>query len=99
MQPNLGGIMRLMARGVMRRRRRSTAASVAQDSSDHICKAIWKGFIEQMLADYGFKAKETPPILSLPTQTTGALPCAFSEGHTAQKVTPGPPSGPLARES
>lgn len=91
--------MRLMARGVMRRHRRSTAASVAQDSSDHICKAIWKGFIEQMLADYGFKAKETPPILSLPTQTTGALPCAFSEGHTAQKVTPGPPSGPLARES
>ena len=49
----------------MRRRRRSIAALVAQDSSNRICKAIWKGFIEQMLADYGFKTKETPPSLSL----------------------------------
>ena len=67
-----------------------------KEISDRICKAVWKGFTEQMLADYSFKSKETPSIPSLPTQTTRALPWAFSDGNTAQKMTP-PLSGPQHR--
>ena len=49
-----------------------------KEISDRICKAIWKGFTEQMLADYSFKSKETPSIPSLHTQTTRALPWALA---------------------
>ena len=45
-----------------------------KEISDRICKAVWKGFTEQMLADYSFKSKEPLPFLPSPLRPQGLCP-------------------------